>query len=102
MIDKESLLEAPLGACHAEPAARDDVRRHRVLVLSSTFPSNVQPIHGVFVKERVRAVSELADIDTRVVSPVPYFPPIRSFKRWYPLSQIPRADVIDGLAVSRP
>lgn len=76
--------------------------RHRVLVLSSTFPSRVQPIHGVFVKERIRAVSELPDIDVKVLSPVPYFPPIRAFKRWYPLSQIPRTEVIDGLEVSRP
>lgn len=74
----------------------------RVLVFSSTFPSAVQPIHGVFVKERVRWVAGLPDCEVRVVSPVPYFPPIRAFKRWYPLSQIPREEVVDGLEVVRP
>jgi teichuronic acid biosynthesis glycosyltransferase TuaC len=74
----------------------------RVLVFASTFPSQVQPIHGVFVKERVRFVAQLPDVDVRVISPVPYFPPIRRFKRWYPLSQIPRAESIDGLSVERP
>ena len=73
-----------------------------VLVLSSTFPSAVQPIHGVFVKERVCAVSQLPGVEARVISPVPYFPPIRRFKRWYPLSQISRNEMIQGLQVVRP
>jgi len=92
--------DAPAAGCALSGEAAS--ARRRVLVLSSTFPSQVQPIHGVFVKERIRAVSELPGIDLRVISPVPYFPPIRAFKRWYPLSQIPSADLIDGLAVTRP
>jgi len=71
-------------------------------VFCSTFPTAVQPIHGVFVKERVRHVAELPECEVNVVSPSPYFPPIRLFKRWYPLSQIPRTEVIDGLDIDRP
>lgn len=82
--------------------ASTSIRRRRILVFCSTFPSAVQPIHGVFVKERVRHVAELPECDVRVVSPVPYFPPIRAFRRWYPLSQIPRREVVDGLEVDRP
>jgi len=74
----------------------------RVLVLSSAFPSKVQPIHGVFVKERIRFLAQLPGVEVRVISPVPYFPPLESFKRWYPLSQIPREEIIDGLRVTRP
>ncbi|MCY2967233.1 MAG: glycosyltransferase [Planctomycetota bacterium] len=81
--------------------ARRDGRR-KVLVLASTFPSSVQPIHGVFVKERVKAVAARDEFDLRVMSPIPYFPPLKFFPRWYPLSQVPRQEVIDGLAVSRP
>jgi len=88
------------------PATSRDVdaprRRQRILVFSSPFPSSIQPIHGVFVKERVRNVAELPGCDVRVVSPVPFFPPIRRFKRWYPLSQIPREETIDGLGVVHP
>jgi teichuronic acid biosynthesis glycosyltransferase TuaC len=74
----------------------------RVLVLSGgSFPSRNQPVHGVFVKERVRFVAA-AGVDVRVVSPVPYFPPIKWFKRWYPWSQVPKHDFIDGLEVFRP
>ncbi len=74
----------------------------RALVFASTFPSSVQPIHGVFVKERVRHVAALPNCEVQVVSPVPYFPPIRAFPRWYPLSQYQHAEQIDGLPVIRP
>jgi glycosyltransferase involved in cell wall biosynthesis len=73
----------------------------RVLVLASGFPSRVRPIHGVFVKERVRFVSQRPDVQVRVVSPIPYFPPIKWFRRWYPYSQIPSREMIDGLEVLR-
>ena len=73
-----------------------------MLVLSSAFPSRIQPVHGVFVKERVRHVARLPGTDIRVVSPVPYFPAIKCFKRWYPLSQIAREEIVDALEVVRP
>ncbi len=84
-----------------DQTARRDGRR-KVLVLASTFPSSVQPIHGVFVKERVKAVAARDEFDLRVMSTIPYFPPLKFFPRWYPLSQTPRQEMIDGLAVSRP
>ena len=74
----------------------------RVLVLSGAFPSHVQPVYGVFVKERLRFLAQRPDVDLRVISPTPYFPPIKACKRWYPWSQIPREEVIDGMHVERP
>jgi glycosyltransferase involved in cell wall biosynthesis len=74
----------------------------RVLVLSSCFPSAVQPVHGAFIKERVRHVAQLPGTRVRVLSPIPYFPAIRWFKRWYPLSQIASEEDVDGLPVVRP
>jgi glycosyltransferase involved in cell wall biosynthesis len=56
----------------------------------------------VFVKERMRFVAQLPNIELRIVSPLPYFPPWRRFKRWYPLSQIARREDVDGLPVVRP
>ncbi|HBH51948.1 MAG TPA: hypothetical protein DDY91_08660 [Planctomycetaceae bacterium] len=78
------------------------VPRPKVLVLASTFPSVVDPILGVFVKERMRSVAALGRCDLRVVSPTAYFPPLKIHPRWYPNSQIPRQDVVDGLQVDRP
>jgi len=76
--------------------------KRRVLVLAGgCFPTRSQPVHGVFVKERIRFVAQ-SYIDVKVVSPTPYFPPIKWFKRWYPLSQIPNHEFVDGLEVIRP
>jgi glycosyltransferase involved in cell wall biosynthesis len=46
--------------------------------------------------------AELGAFEARVVAPVPYFPPIRCFKRWYRWSQFPREETVDGLRVIRP
>src|SRR5690606_35174300 len=74
----------------------------RVLVLSATFPSGADPFRGVFVKERARALAGVPGFEVRVVAPVPWFPPLKRFPRWYRLSQYARHEVIDGLPVDRP
>ncbi len=86
-----------------EPTPQDQhgTKRRVVVMSGGSFPSKTQPVHGVFVKERVRFVAQ-AGVDIRVVAPTPYFPPIKRFKRWYPWSQIPNHEVIDGLQVVRP
>ena len=43
----------------------------KVLVFTTVFPNPTQPLHGLFVAERTRHTSTLADV--RVVSPVPWF-----------------------------
>ncbi|MCA1560018.1 MAG: glycosyltransferase family 4 protein [Acidobacteria bacterium] len=43
----------------------------KVLVLSTVFPNPQQPLHGLFVRERIRHLARYAEI--RVVSPVPWF-----------------------------
>lgn len=45
-------------------------RRLRVLIFTTVFPSRTQPLHGVFVLERVRHLAALADVE--VVAPVPW------------------------------
>ncbi len=89
----------PLGR---SSAIHPDRTRRRVLVWASTFPTKVQPLHGVFVKERAVAMAQLERYDLKVVSPTPYFPPIKAFPRWYALSQIPKSETIDSLEVLRP
>lgn len=74
----------------------------RILVISATFPSHVQPNSGVFVKERVKAIANLDGYEVRVISPVPYFPPIPQFKRWYEWSQFAREETIEGIPVVHP
>ena len=73
----------------------------KILVFTTLFPNNVWPNHGIFVKERMSAVSRLKGCDLRVVAPVPYHPPIRVGKRWRH-SQVAREEVIDGIQVYHP
>jgi teichuronic acid biosynthesis glycosyltransferase TuaC len=45
-------------------------RKLRVLVFTMVFPNRSQPLHGLFVLERVRHLAALADVE--VVAPVPW------------------------------
>src|SRR5262245_16674686 len=90
-----------------EPAAQEGQDaaagfRRRVLVYTTSFPSALEPEHGVFVKERVRHLAALPGYSVRVVSPVPYFPKLRCFPQYYHYSQIPRRESVAGMPVVRP
>lgn len=74
----------------------------RILVISATFPSPVDPNRGVFVKERIKALSELDQFKVKVIAPVPWFPPIPIFKSWHKWSQVPTQAEIEGLEVHYP
>lgn len=74
----------------------------RLLVLSSLFPSAVQPAAGVFIRERMFRVGKHLPIV--VVAPQPWFPfqgLIRSFRPHFrPMAA--RFEVMDGIEVHRP
>ena len=101
-VETGSELDGRVNQPSPEKFSGTNRKKPRVLVLASTFPSSIQPIHGVFVKERVKAVAALGEFDLRVMSPTPWFPPLKMFKRWYPPSQIPASETVDGLQVTRP
>jgi len=73
----------------------------RVLVYTSLYPNNVWPNHGVFVKERMTHVARIPGVDLRVVSPVPYYPPVPfGWRRAY--RDVARHETRDGIAVDHP
>ncbi|MBI4605065.1 MAG: glycosyltransferase family 4 protein [Planctomycetes bacterium] len=72
----------------------------RVLVVSTMFPSRVQPVHAVFVRNRIARVAERCQV--RVVCPIPWFPLAGLLRRYAHRKEIPREDVIDGVQVSYP
>ena len=43
-----------------------------VLAISSMYPSAAQPVHAVFVEQRIQAIARQARVV--VVSPIPWFP----------------------------
>jgi teichuronic acid biosynthesis glycosyltransferase TuaC len=54
----------------------------RILVFSSLYPSQVRPVAGVFIRERMSKVAEHCPL--LVVSPVPWFPLQGLIRRFYP------------------
>ncbi len=64
----------------------------KVLVFTTVFPNPAQPIHGLFVYERIRHLAALAEV--RVVAPVSCMVRLRS--------GVPRASGQNGLAALHP
>ncbi len=47
----------------------------RILVLTTLYPNAIKPSHGVFVENRLRAITRThKGCDIRVIAPVPWFP----------------------------
>ena len=46
----------------------------RVLTLTSLYPSEARPRHGIFVEARLAAIQRVAAVEAQVVAPVPSFP----------------------------
>lgn len=74
----------------------------KVLVFTNLYPNKLNPNFGVFIRNRTLALNNRADVDVKVVAPVPWFPPIKVSKKWYQFSQIPKHEVIDGIDVYHP
>ncbi|MCK4596460.1 glycosyltransferase, partial [bacterium] len=72
----------------------------KVLIFTTLFPNKVQRCLGTFSLERAKELARLAEI--QVIAPVPYFPPLRVFRRWYPFSQVPCCEVWSGIVVHHP
>jgi len=46
----------------------------RTLLFSTLYPSEVRPIHGIFVETRLRELVNSGQVESRVIAPVPWFP----------------------------
>lgn len=76
-------------------------RQLRVLTFTSLFPNGQQPLHGLFVRERIKALARFCDV--RVIAPAPWTPPLRWLgERYYRYSQIAGKEQQMGLAVCHP
>ena len=84
----------------------DAVRRNelplKILVLSSLYPNEVQPRHGIFIEHRVAHLA-LAGDEIRVVAPVPWFPSRHAkFGQYARLARIRATAVRRGIPISHP
>jgi len=75
----------------------------RVLCFSSLYPNEAQPVHGIFVENRLRHVVESGDIEAQVVAPVPWFPLThRVFGGWADYARVPARERRFGIDVEHP
>jgi len=71
-----------------------------VLAISSMYPSAAQPVHAVFVEQRIFAIARHAKVV--VVSPIPWFPLGALLPRYAHRRHIPRREVRGGVEVHYP
>lgn len=79
----------------------------RLLTLSTLYPNAALPNHGIFVETRLAHLVAHEDVETRIVAPVPYFPPLpervaAAFGRWGRYAGVPRTESRRGLKILHP
>jgi glycosyltransferase involved in cell wall biosynthesis len=72
----------------------------KVLAIATLYPNASQPVHAVFVEQRVRALA--ARVPVMVICPVPWFPVAEWLPRYRHRRLIPRREVRDGVEVLYP
>ena len=74
----------------------------RILTFTALYPSNVNPLQGIFIHQRVVHLARRPGNSVEVIAPVPYFPSWLPLPRWRQFSQIPREEEIDGVRIHYP
>ena len=75
-------------------------RKLKILAISYLFPNRLYPNHGVFVLNRLTALSNYVDI--KVINPIPWSPLHRYIDRYKEFQSIPLRDNINGLDIYHP
>jgi teichuronic acid biosynthesis glycosyltransferase TuaC len=75
-----------------------------ILTLTSLFPNSLQPVHGVFVRNRMENHTRKFGHDFTVVAPVPYFPklPFKTAKAYDTFARIPKFEEPGGYPIHHP
>lgn len=74
----------------------------KILVFTSLFPNSLSVDHGIFIKNRMHAFSQLKNCEIKVVAPVPYCPPFHWLGNWYQYSQVKQKEILDGIEIYHP
>jgi teichuronic acid biosynthesis glycosyltransferase TuaC len=84
----------------------EEIYEMNILVFTSLWPNSEQPNLGIFVKNRIAALAQIAGVNVRVVAPVPYFPRrIQSSiipARWRRMARIADHETIAGIETFHP
>lgn len=75
----------------------------KLLSFTTLYPNAAQPIHGVFVENRLRQLAATRAAEIRVVAPVPWFPFSGSWTGSYgKYARIPERETRQGLEIDHP
>jgi teichuronic acid biosynthesis glycosyltransferase TuaC len=76
------------------------MKKKRILAISYLFPNCNQPNHGIFVLNRLKAISRYVDVT--VINPIPDSPLHRFIDKFSDLKSIPDKEELGGLTVYHP
>jgi len=75
----------------------------RILTFSTLFPNEQQPVHGVFVENRLRHLRASGQVESRVIAPVPWFPSRNArFGDWAKFAGVPAIEERHGVRIEHP
>jgi len=72
----------------------------KILAISFLFPNCEQPNHGIFVKNRLEAVSKYAEV--KMINPIAWSPMHGRIRKFKDKKNIPLVEVIGGIEVYHP
>ncbi len=72
----------------------------KILAISYLYPNSLYPHYGIFVHNRLKAVSKYYEV--KVINPIPWFPGHGWLARYKNYDKIPLKENIDGLEVYHP
>ncbi|MEM9384878.1 MAG: glycosyltransferase family 4 protein [Pseudomonadota bacterium] len=75
----------------------------KLLTISTLYPNNEQPSHGVFVENRLRHMLTSGEVEARVVAPVPWFPSTHPrFGTYAAHARVMAAETRHGVRITHP
>jgi glycosyltransferase involved in cell wall biosynthesis len=75
----------------------------RIVTISTLYPHQALPSHGVFVETRLRHLVADEDVESVVIAPVPWFPSTNPrFGPWAQAAAAPRRETRFGLDIHHP
>jgi glycosyltransferase involved in cell wall biosynthesis/ubiquinone/menaquinone biosynthesis C-methylase UbiE len=72
----------------------------KILLLSRNYPNNVMPFLGLWAEEPIRKISAIGDV--RVISPVPYCPPLPNYFEYTHFRRIVPHHYVNNVEVWHP
>lgn len=75
----------------------------KILTFTTLWPNHIQPFHGLFVRERIKALVKQTGCELQVVAPVPWSLSVKFFgEQYYKYSQIQKYEKYNSLNVFHP